>query len=145
MLSPAVFLDGDWCWNMSPFMVTEETRSMVLDNIAYLLNNFLRCSAYRVVIFCWVMHTQSIVNSVLQRLDLTGTRVTLITLTASPQALEARIKNDIARKLRSPGVLERSLERLPLYADMDSRKLDVSFITAKESAQAIADMLTQKK
>ena len=70
ILQPSVFLDGDWCWNMSPFVVNDETRSMVLGNIAYLLNSFLHCSEYRYVIFCWVMHEISIVENVLERLDL---------------------------------------------------------------------------
>lgn len=53
ILPDSVFLDGDWCWDSHPFQVTEETRHMVMDNICYLLNNFLRVSAYRNVIFCW--------------------------------------------------------------------------------------------
>ena len=52
-LPRSVFLDGDWCWDANPFQVTEETRAMVLDNICHLLNNFLRCSAYDHVLFCW--------------------------------------------------------------------------------------------
>ena len=55
-LPNAVFLDGDWCWDASPFQVTEETKAMVTENICYLLNQFLHCSAYENVIFCWVMH-----------------------------------------------------------------------------------------
>ena len=56
LLDRSVFLDGDWCWDARPFQVTEETREMVLENIAFLLNSFLRCSAYDHVIFCWVLH-----------------------------------------------------------------------------------------
>ena len=54
-LANSVFLDGDWCWDMHPFQVTEETKALVLDNICYLLNRFLRCSLVESVIFCWVM------------------------------------------------------------------------------------------
>ena len=32
-LPAAVMLDGDWCWSAGPFIVTDETRTMVLDNI----------------------------------------------------------------------------------------------------------------
>ena len=39
-LSNSVLLDGDWCWDSNPFRVTDETKSMVIDNICYLLNNF---------------------------------------------------------------------------------------------------------
>ena len=30
MLAPCAFLDGDWCWDLTPFSVTEETKAMVL-------------------------------------------------------------------------------------------------------------------
>ena len=43
-LTNSVFLDGDWCWDADPFQVTDETKAMVMDNICYLLNNFLHCS-----------------------------------------------------------------------------------------------------
>lgn len=66
-LNNSVFLDGDWCWDASPFQVTDETKTMVLDNICYLLNNFLHCSAYNNIIFCWVMHQQSIIDALLQK------------------------------------------------------------------------------
>ena len=45
LLDRSVFLDRDWCWDAHPFQVTEETREMVLENISFLLNSFLRCSA----------------------------------------------------------------------------------------------------
>ena len=38
--------------------MTEETKALVLDNICYLLNRFLRCSLVESVIFCWVMDLQ---------------------------------------------------------------------------------------
>ena len=53
-LDNSVFLDGDWCWDGHPFQVNEETKAMVIDNICYVLNNFLSCSAYDNIIFCWV-------------------------------------------------------------------------------------------
>ena len=41
LLPDCAFLDGDWCWDMDPFVVTEETRRMVVSNAAYLLQSFL--------------------------------------------------------------------------------------------------------
>ena len=38
-LDRSVFLDGDWCWDMSPFQVTSETKKMVLENIVFLLQS----------------------------------------------------------------------------------------------------------
>jgi len=68
-LANAVFLDGDWCWDADPFQVTEETKKMVTENICFLLNNFLRTTAYENIIFCWVMHEQAIIDSILQNLN----------------------------------------------------------------------------
>ena len=45
---------------------------MVLDNIAHVLNNFLRCSAYDHVLFCWVLHRREIWEELLSRLDTGG-------------------------------------------------------------------------
>ena len=63
-LENSVFLDGDWCWDMHPFAVTKEKKRMVVENIVFMLNNFLRCSAYEHVVFCWVMHEQAIIGRV---------------------------------------------------------------------------------
>ena len=54
-LTPGVWLDGDWCWNMTPFVVSEENKRMVLSNITHLLRAYLNNSSYRYVLFCWVM------------------------------------------------------------------------------------------
>ena len=144
LLSPAAFLDGDWCWSMSPFVVNEETKAMVLDNAAYVLNSFLHCSAYRYVIFCWVMHEFSIVEEMLRRLDMSDACFSLFTLTASEEALSARLRKDMEEGKRSPDVLGRSLERLPLYAAMNGRRIDVSSMTPAEAAGMIAAILADR-
>ena len=77
LVEPAAFLDGDWCWTMSPFIVNDETKAMVLDNIACLLNRFLACSQYQTVIFCWVMQQQEILDEVLRRLSLEDVAVSV--------------------------------------------------------------------
>lgn len=56
MIPGSFYLDGDWCWDMNPFMVTDYTKEMVMDNICHLLKNFLKCPSCRTVVFCWVMH-----------------------------------------------------------------------------------------
>lgn len=141
LLPNAVFLDGDWCWSMHPFVVTAETKEMVLDNIAYLLNRFLCCSEYKNVLFCWVMHEQAILDSVLARLDLTGANYRLFTLTLTESALRERLARDIADGKRAADILERSCARLPLYKRMRGTSIDVSSITARAAAERIASMI----
>lgn len=74
---------------------------MAPDNICYLLNNFLRCTAYETVIFCWVMHEQSIIGAVLGRLNPENCDVKCVSLTADGPALGRRIAWDIAKGLRA--------------------------------------------
>lgn len=80
LTAPSVFLDGDWCWDMEPFQVTAETKAMVQENIAFLLGQFLRCSAYETVIFCWVMHQREIIQELLASLPLEGVEVRAVFL-----------------------------------------------------------------
>lgn len=137
-LARSVFLDGDWCWDMHPFVVNEETKSMVVENICFLLNSFLRCTQYDHVIFCWVMHQQAIIDSILSRLDVTGCRVHAVSLVCSEDALRERIMKDVHGGRRTPDVIERSLVRLPLYDRLNTIKIDVSALSPLEAAGRVA-------
>lgn len=136
-LPNAVFLDGDWCWDASPFQVTEETRAMVLDNIRHVLNNFLRCTAYENVFFCWVMHEQGIIDAILEGLDTEKCSVKVLSLTADAETLTYRILRDLESGVRQRDVLERSLARLPLYEKLNSIKVDTTGKTVQEVADAV--------
>lgn len=137
-LNHAVFLDGDWCWDSDPFHVTEQTKAMVIDNICHLLNNFIRCTAYENIIFCWVMHEQSIIDELLARMDLHNYDLKAISLICSPEVLRQRLNKDIEAGIRKPDILERSLERIPMYDDLNTIKIDVSHLTPIEVAELIA-------
>ena len=139
-LEHSVFLDGDWCWMTHPFTVTDETKAMVMDNIAHLLGNFLRCSAIDHVVFGWVMHEQAIIDGLLARLPLRDVQVIAVSLVCTPDALAARIGRDVAAGLRTPDVLARSLSRLPLYDALNTARLDTTRLTPEETAWAIREL-----
>lgn len=139
-LSGSVFLDGDWCWDANPFQVTAETKEMVIDNITYLLNSFLRCSAYEHVIFCWVMHEQSIINDILARLNTQNCRVLTVSLIINGEVLKKRLQKDVDAGLRAPDIILRSVQRLPLYEKLDTIKIDVSDISPRQAAQRIMQL-----
>lgn len=122
-LPNSVLLDGDWCWDANPFQVNDETKKMVIENICFLLNQFLHCSAYENVVFCWVMHEQSIINDILGRIDQVGCDVKVISLICSAETLQSRIEKDVVGGLRTPDVWERSKARLPLYEKLNSQKI----------------------
>lgn len=140
-LAQCVFLDGDWCWDADPFVVTRETREMVVDNIAYLLRNFLTCSAYENVLLCWVLHEDAITRDILQRLNGLSFRVHRFSLVCSEQVLRQRLSADIRAGLRDEDVIRRSLERLPLYRTLPTVLLDTSDWTPLETAQALQQQI----
>ncbi len=134
-LANSVFLDGDWCWYASPFQVTEETKAMVLDNICHLLNQFLHCSAYDNIIFCWVMHQQSIIDSILDKLDTKNCTVKCVSLIADEESLRERFTADARCGVRNIDDIDKSLARLPLYRSLKSIQID----TSNKSIQRVAD------
>ncbi len=138
-LPNSVFLDGDWCWDASPFQVTEETKAMVTDNICYLLNSFLHCSAYENVIFCWVMHQQAIIDSILEKLDAKNCDVKCISLITDEINLRKRLTADVENGIRTADVIDRSVARISLYQTLETIKID----TSNKTVQMIADEIIQ--
>ena len=110
---------------------------MVTDNICYLLNNFLHCSAYENVIFCWVMHQQSIIDSIMEKLDTQNCAVKCISLIADATNLRKRLTEDVERGLRSEDVIERSIARIPLYQTLSTIKIDTNEKTVAMIAKEI--------
>ena len=140
-LTPGVWLDGDWCWDMRPFTVTDETKAVVVDNICAMLGNFLRCGAWENVVFCWVMQDKAIAENILRRLDLTDVNARLFTLMVSEKALRARLEADVQSGKRERDVIERSVARLPLYERMDTEKIDTDALTPDQIAEIIANRI----
>ena len=136
-LENCAFLDGDWCWDMHPFTVNDETKAVVMDNICHTLNNFLHCSAFEHVVFCWVMHDQSIIDEILSRLGVQEVRVVSVSLVCTEEALRERLSKDVVAGVRTPDVIARAVARLKLYRMVDSVKVDVSRISPNEAAQRI--------
>jgi len=141
LLPKNVFLDGDWCWYMSPFVVTEETKAMVIDNMSYLLNSFICCSEYENIIFCWVMHEQSIIDDILSRLNTQNCNLKLFSLVCNEEALTSRLLKDVQAGIRAEDIISRSIARIGKYSNLDTEKIDVSYISAKEAAKIISTRL----
>ncbi|WP_343209347.1 AAA family ATPase [Anaerolentibacter hominis] len=137
LLPGCVYLDGDWCWNMNPFVVNEETKKMVIGNIQFLLNRFLQCSVYQNVVFCWVMDEARIIREVLAGLSGDDYRLSCFTLVCSEQKLKERLERDVKENLRAPDVIERSLARLCRYDRMNTVKIDVGQMSGREAAEEI--------
>lgn len=128
-----VFLDGDWCWNMDPFVVNQDTKNMVLDNITHCLNNFIHTPGIENIIFCWVMHKQDIIDKIIQKLDTEGVDIHLISLICEKEELIKRMLID----RRDNQTIRKSLQYLELYKDLDTQKIDVTTLDVQKTIDKI--------
>ncbi len=136
-LPASVFLDGDWCWDMHPFQVTDETKKMVHENISFLLNQFIHCSVYENIIFCWVMHEQGIIDAIVNSLDVGKCEVKEFSLVCDEATLRERLQKDVAGGLRSEDIISRSVARIPLYENLDTIKIDTTGKSIGEICDAV--------
>ncbi len=141
ILPKNAFLDGDWCWDMRPVVVTEETKAMVNSNIAHLLNGFLACSEFENIIFCWVLHEQHILDDLINVLNLNGCTTHCFSLVSTEQALVERLNRDVAAGKRSRDIIERSVARISLYDALDTVKIDVSTVSPADAARRITECM----
>ncbi|OUP61781.1 nucleotide kinase [Faecalitalea cylindroides] len=132
-LDHSVFLDGDWCWNMDPFIVNQDTKNMVLDNITHCLNNFIHTPGIENIIFCWVMHKQDIIDKIIQKLDTEGVDIHLISLICEEEELIKRMLID----RRDNQTIRKSLQYLELYKDLDTQKIDVTTLDVQKTIDKI--------
>jgi broad-specificity NMP kinase len=140
-LKPGIYLDGDWCWNMNPFIISEENKAMVLDNITHLLKNYLHNSSYKYIVFCWVIHQEDILNQILEPLTDLDFELYKISLVCSETTLRKRLEKDIQNGMRTVDVINRSVQRLPLYDKMNTVKINVSHLTPQETAKEICNLI----
>ena len=136
-LPKAVFLDGDWCWDADPFQVNNETKEMVMQNICFLLNQFIHCPAYENIIFCWVLPQQDIIDTLLANIDQTNCSTKLVSLTCDSATLINRLKKDIKNGQRTDDIVKRSLERIPWYNKLKTVKIDTTNYRPEEICDKI--------
>lgn len=132
-LDYSVFLDGDWCWNMDPFVVNQDTKSMVLDNITHCLNNFIHTPGIENIIFCWVMHKQDIIDGIIQKLNTEDVEIHLISLICEKEELMKRMLID----RRNNQTIQKSLDYLELYKDLNTQKIDVTTLDVQKTIDKI--------
>jgi broad-specificity NMP kinase len=140
-LNSSVYLDGDWCWNMNPFIVSEENKKMVINNITHLLKSYLDNSGYEYIIFCWVIHQEYIFTQILEPLKNCDFELYKISLVCSETALKSRLETDVQNGIRKADIIDRSVQRLELYNNMDTVKIDVSDISPKQTAIEIVKLI----
>jgi broad-specificity NMP kinase len=142
-LENSVWLDGDWCWMMNPFIVNDENKNMVINNITYLLRSFLNNSSLQYIIFNWVIHMEDIFDGILEPLKDLNFEIIKITLTCSEEALKKRILKDVKLNLREESSINRSVERLEIYKNMSTVKIDTSNLSISETVNKMVNVIEE--
>jgi len=137
-LPNAVWLDGDWCWMMNPWVFSEENKRMVEDNITHLLRNFLKNPGFDTILFTWVMHRPEIFDIVLDPLQDLEFDLQKISIMCAPDEL----KNRMIQDNRPSQTIENSLNRLPQYQTLDTIKLDTTTHTFDQNVDALRALIT---
>lgn len=136
-ISDLVWLDGDWCWMMNPFIVNEENKKMVTANINFLLRSYLNNSSYKYVIFNWVIGDENIFETILNKLNDIDFQLYKISLISSPKVLRERMLEDG----RTEEQIENSINNLRLYEDMDTFKIDTTNMSVRDVVKKILQIM----
>ena len=102
-----------------------------------MLNSFLACRCYDNVIFCWVMHEQSIIDDILSRLDMSLCESVVISLICNEYTLKERLEKDIKAGVRQGDIIGKSLSRLELYDELNTIKIITDAKTIEEISREI--------
>lgn len=140
-LNNAIWLDGDWCWMMNPWVINEENIRMVENNIIYMLRNFLTNPNFDYVIFSWVLHREDILNSLLERMSDLEFQLVKVSLTCSEEVLRQRMELDS----RTQEQITLSTNRLKLYENMDTVIIDTSETTIQDLTFRIKGIINNNK
>lgn len=67
----SVMLDGDWCFQQGKtWYFDKDTKNMAIDNIIYILNNYIQNPHFENIIFCWTLHKQEMLDQILNGINL---------------------------------------------------------------------------
>jgi hypothetical protein len=133
LLQRNVWLDGDWCWMSIPWIVTEETKRMAENNMAFLLNSFLNCTEYKFILYSWIFRSDELFRVILNKLKNNDFLLYKFTLTCSQDVFRKRLED-----------ADREASKFPMYIESlyqceqtETEKVD----TTERSVEEVASIL----
>jgi broad-specificity NMP kinase len=134
ILINSVWLDGDWCMMMNPWDFTHEiNKKIFLDNLNYLLNNFLSNSTFEYVLFSWVIPREDMINYIVKKLPENCFELKKITLLCANDKLKERMLEDG----RDEATIKKSMIYQEAYRNMDTIKIDTTELSISETVNKI--------
>lgn len=157
-LDNTVMFDGEWAWFQgNNWNFSKENKKMALDNICYILSNFLKNDGFDVIIFSWVLHKQEDHHLIIEALKKTGIDFELfdVSLIADSSTLKKRLEDRISTKATEfnasygkeqiQKALQGSLNKLQQIIELDNIKLDVSSMDKEEVLEEILKLIGLRK
>lgn len=105
-----------------------------------MLNNFIGCNEIENIIFCWVLHNQEIIDTILSRINLSDCEIINISLVCDQKNLIKRLEKDILSGKRNNDIIDRSVNRLACYSSLKTLKIDTSNINEYQTAEIISTL-----
>lgn len=132
-LTNSVWLDGDWCMMMNPWNITEINQKIFLDNINYLLNNFLSNPTFEYIIFSWVIPREDMINYLIKRLSNNCFELKKITLLCEDKKLRERMVKDG----RDEFTIEKSMIYQEAFNSFNTVKVDTTELSVLETVDEV--------
>ena len=130
------FIDGDWCLDIHPFVGNRETKTMAIDNILHMVDNYRKCSICKMIVLVWLMDEQWVYQKVVDGISDMGLDIKSAVLICDKNNLIDRWKNDKKCEWRTQEWLEVSLKSLLFFSSLENG-IDTSDLTV----DIIADMV----
>ena len=130
------FIDGDWCMDIHPFVGSEETKTIAIDNILHMVGNYQKCSVCSMVVLVWLMDDPWVIQSITEGLAALHAEVKHVTLVCDRENLIKRWNNDQNCEWRTDDWLNVSLKSLPGFVSMDNT-IDTSDLPINRIADCV--------
>lgn len=130
------FIDGDWCLDLHPFVGNRETKTMAIDNILHLIDNYRKCSLCKMIVLVWLMDDEWVHQSIVDGITSMGLETKYVTLMCDEDALITRWNNDSNCEWRTDEWLIVSLKSLSQFAQRES-VIDTTGLSIAEIAEII--------
>lgn len=143
-LNKSALIDGDWCFDLHPFVANKETKDMAIDNISYLIRNYINCSECEYVVLNWVIDKIDVYEKILNNISDLEYDLINITLTCDEKSLEKRWYDDKINEWRIKEWLDVSKNSLEYFENLDTIKINTSNISPLDVAEKICMLLERK-
>ena len=130
------FIDGDWCMDLHPFVGSQETKAMAVDNILHMICNYQKCSVCSMIVLVWLMDDSWVIQRILEGLAALQAEAKSVTLVCDRENLINRWKTDRNCDWRTDEWLNVSLKSLPGFYAMD-HVVDTSDLPVDRIAELI--------